>query len=115
MDSCQKRTLGISVKVSEAMSRITDNLMNLTYVDAVALLQQLCPGTRPWPRAPPPSILFQKDRMNHQQLPEFIKIILPAHQMLIASSQGMKMTDSFSSLFTWENKSFPLLQSPQFF
>lgn len=73
MESCQERTLGISIKVSELMSKIIQD-MNLTQVGGVVLLKAAIPHdkTRQWPfgsfhirENAPPSILFQKDIINH--------------------------------------------------
>lgn len=42
MESCQERTLGISIKVSELMSKIIQD-MNLTQVGGVVLLKAAIP------------------------------------------------------------------------
>lgn len=42
MNSCQKRTLGISIKVSEPMSKIIQD-MTLTHVEVVVLLKAAMP------------------------------------------------------------------------
>lgn len=42
MESCQERTLGISIKVSELMSKIIQD-MNLTHIGVVVLLKAAIP------------------------------------------------------------------------
>lgn len=112
MESCQKRTLGIRAKESEPMSRVTEEPLGSHSrwgcgIAEAALPQDQTTATWDFPHQERVLLLAsssKKTELITSKLPEFIKIILPAHHTLTASSQGMKMTDSFSSLFTWEKK-----------